>query len=308
MEVKEVQPSSVEASSLTVQQSSDSCWQEPLTYDLCCSCGNAAGNLSGTPDCFDDTFTFDRCCIFFGEAASLPNIPCWRDGAGVKTRLRFDMRGKQWTVFQYSTDSQPGGVGALMGMVLWPSAYAMSLWLMDKPHSTLVGKRIMELGCGVGLPAIVAAELGAEVTGTELKRQGTLLAAAAAKRNLPLAAQKRIDFGTLDFMDLESVRAHGKFDVVLMAGPIICLPHTMHMVEPLIHAVRLLCKQECDVILTMGGSRQFDPRFFYLFPPAFRFVDLLQLEFRKVDEFVCSDRGYATQRSGMACMQLARLT
>lgn len=43
---------------------------------------------------------------------------------------------------------------------LWPSAIALARWLSNKD---LRGKRVIELGCGLGLPSVVCLSRGAEV-------------------------------------------------------------------------------------------------------------------------------------------------
>ncbi|MBK8878607.1 MAG: hypothetical protein IPN74_08700 [Haliscomenobacter sp.] len=49
---------------------------------------------------------------------------------------------------------------------LWPSAVALSRYLLET-YPSLEGKNVLELGCGLGLPGIVAGLLGAEVTLTD---------------------------------------------------------------------------------------------------------------------------------------------
>ncbi len=56
------------------------------------------------------------------------------------------------------------------GVVLWPAAIALAHELLQRD---LVGKRILELGAGTGLPGIVAASLGARVVQTD--RQNLVL-------------------------------------------------------------------------------------------------------------------------------------
>jgi len=50
--------------------------------------------------------------------------------------------------------------------ILWPAAkgLAHTLW---QQRSTLIGERVIELGCGLGLPSILAAKLGATVQATD---------------------------------------------------------------------------------------------------------------------------------------------
>lgn len=47
---------------------------------------------------------------------------------------------------------------------IWPSAIALARYLSERDLS---GKKVIELGCGVGLPSIVALDRGAEVTATD---------------------------------------------------------------------------------------------------------------------------------------------
>lgn len=59
---------------------------------------------------------------------------------------------------------------------LWPSAHALARALHDEPPR---GLRMLELGCGLGLPSVVAALLGAQVTATDWSAD----AVAATERN-----------------------------------------------------------------------------------------------------------------------------
>ena len=49
---------------------------------------------------------------------------------------------------------------------LWPSAHALADVLWDR-RNQLAGQRVLELGCGLGLPSITAARLGAAVTASD---------------------------------------------------------------------------------------------------------------------------------------------
>jgi predicted nicotinamide N-methyase len=49
---------------------------------------------------------------------------------------------------------------------LWESARGLSTYLAGHPGS-VCGKTVLELGCGLGLPSLVAAGLGARVTATD---------------------------------------------------------------------------------------------------------------------------------------------
>lgn len=50
--------------------------------------------------------------------------------------------------------------------ILWPAAEALSIYLND--HSELIkNKAVLELGCGLGYPSLVATHLGAKVLATD---------------------------------------------------------------------------------------------------------------------------------------------
>jgi predicted nicotinamide N-methyase len=51
--------------------------------------------------------------------------------------------------------------------VIWPAARALATELARR-GTTLAGKSVLELGCGLALPALVALRLGARVTATDL--------------------------------------------------------------------------------------------------------------------------------------------
>jgi predicted nicotinamide N-methyase len=70
---------------------------------------------------------------------------------------------------------------------LWPAARALAEALPD-----VGGLRVVELGCGLGLPSLVAAAKGAVVTGTDWSRDAIeLLQRNAARNGLALKAEVR---------------------------------------------------------------------------------------------------------------------
>lgn len=50
--------------------------------------------------------------------------------------------------------------------VLWPASEALSQYLNDHPH-VVKNKTILELGCGLGLPSLVATHLGGDVLASD---------------------------------------------------------------------------------------------------------------------------------------------
>lgn len=50
--------------------------------------------------------------------------------------------------------------------ILWPAAHGLARYLWERREG-LAGQRVIELGCGLGLPSVLAARLGARVTATD---------------------------------------------------------------------------------------------------------------------------------------------
>ena len=63
---------------------------------------------------------------------------------------------------------------------LWPSALALARAVARRP---LTGRRAIELGCGLGLPAIAAAAAGARVLATDWSPDAVAMTARNAQRN-----------------------------------------------------------------------------------------------------------------------------
>lgn len=84
---------------------------------------------------------------------------------------------------------------------LWPSALALA----DSRFAA--GTRVLEIGCGLGLPALAAARAGSDVTAVDLSPTAVdLVRRSAALNGLTLRAEAR------SWTDL-----HGEWDLVLAA-------------------------------------------------------------------------------------------
>jgi predicted nicotinamide N-methyase len=92
---------------------------------------------------------------------------------------------------------------------LWPSAVALARYLSERD---LGGTRVIELGCGVGLPTVVALARGARVLATDHYEAALAFTAYNASTNLYLEPE----VSALDWRwpDLEGI---GTFDLVLAA-------------------------------------------------------------------------------------------
>jgi len=105
---------------------------------------------------------------------------------------------------------------------LWPAATALAAALPD-----VAGLRVVELGCGLGLPSLVAAARGADVTATDWAEDAVqLLRENAARNGLVVRAEVR------DWREPWPER----FDAVLAADVL----YERRNVEPLLERLREL--------------------------------------------------------------------
>jgi predicted nicotinamide N-methyase len=91
---------------------------------------------------------------------------------------------------------------------LWPSSWSLVQALPD----SLEDRRVLELGCGLGLPSIVAARRGAKVLATDWAADALALLACNATRNGVELSRARLDWTAPD-----ETTARGPFDLVLAA-------------------------------------------------------------------------------------------
>ena len=79
---------------------------------------------------------------------------------------------------------------------IWASGIALATWCLD--GNPLKGRRILELGCGVGIVGIAAARSGAEVVCTDYEPDALAFACWNARQNLagPLPEFRLLDWRT----------------------------------------------------------------------------------------------------------------
>lgn len=80
------------------------------------------------------------------------------------------------------------------GVALWPSSIALAHELLAR-ESELRGRRVLELGAGTGLPGIVAASLGADVTQTDRQE----VALSICRRNGERNGVRQVRYRTADW-------------------------------------------------------------------------------------------------------------
>lgn len=125
---------------------------------------------------------------------------------------------------------------------LWPAALALAEALPD-----VRGARVVELGCGLGVPSLVAAARGAEVTAVDWAEEAIdLLRENAARNGLTVRAERR------DWREPWAER----FDLVLAADVL----YERRNVEPVLARLRELAP---EALLALAG-RPFEDAFLRL--------------------------------------------
>jgi predicted nicotinamide N-methyase len=93
--------------------------------------------------------------------------------------------------------------------VLWRSGVALA---RELDGMALEGKRVVELGCGLGLPSIVAARAGADVLATDVSAEGLALVSRNADEN-----GVSLETAVIDWADPGALPEGAPFDLVLAA-------------------------------------------------------------------------------------------
>jgi predicted nicotinamide N-methyase len=91
--------------------------------------------------------------------------------------------------------------------ILWRSGVALA---RELDREDLRGKRVVELGCGLGAPSIAAARRGAEVIATD----GDIDALGLVERNAE-ANDVELETAAVDWADPDELVERGPFDLVL---------------------------------------------------------------------------------------------
>ena len=101
----------------------------------------------------------------------------------------------------------------------WPSGRALAAALVAGP--ALAGRRVIELGCGLALPSIVAARRGADVLATDGAPDAVAFAAHALALNGVLGEVAQADWAEHG----DVLAARGPFDLVLAADVLYTRPN-----------------------------------------------------------------------------------
>lgn len=144
---------------------------------------------------------------------------------------------------------------------LWPSARVLSRHLL---RTILPGTTVLEIGCGLGLPGIVAGMLGGQVCMTDYLPDALVFARHNWVQNLNVPAQ-------FELLDWRNPKAELAADVVLASD----IAYEKRAFEFIPSALRTLCKPG-GLILIADPSRSSAPEFFGNLPQQGFSVEVFQ--------------------------------
>jgi predicted nicotinamide N-methyase len=124
---------------------------------------------------------------------------------------------------------------------LWPSSLRLAEALAGRP---LAGVRVLELGCGLGLPAIVAALEGAHVLATDWSADAVEVAALNAARNGAV-----LETGQVSWADPGGLVARGAWPLVVASDVL----YERRNVEELLGLLPRLTEPEGSVLVSDPG-------------------------------------------------------
>ncbi len=124
---------------------------------------------------------------------------------------------------------------------LWPSGVALARRVAGR---ALKGARVLELGCGLGLPSLAAALAGGRVLATDWSPQAIELLRENAERN-----DTDVELGIVDWAQPAAILERAPWDLVLGAD----LLYERRNVEPLVQLVPELLGQRGELWLADPG-------------------------------------------------------
>lgn len=126
--------------------------------------------------------------------------------------------------------------------VIWPAGEVLA-HVVDSLETE--GKRILEVGCGIGLPSLVLAKKKADITASDYHPEaGQFLA-----ENMKLNHCESLPFFQANWMDLKPDM--GKFNLIIASDVL----YEIEQAKILAHFINFHAEQQCEVIMTDPGRK-----------------------------------------------------
>ena len=110
--------------------------------------------------------------------------------------------------------------------ILWPAAEALAIFLNDHPEF-IKNKKVLELGCGLGFPSLVASHLGAEVLATDYHPDVEEYFIRNCRHSSVISSYKRLNWR-------QSTESLDQFDVVMGSDVLYESKHASEVAQGLI--------------------------------------------------------------------------
>ncbi len=122
--------------------------------------------------------------------------------------------------------------------VVWPSARGLAQWMMGlrKVYGDFSGMRVLEIGCGLAIPSLLLARFGADVLATDCHPDVPSFLALNRAENLDAAANARLRYANLDWLDLSQLNE--KFSLVVGSDILYESQHPALVARALTHYVQ----------------------------------------------------------------------
>jgi predicted nicotinamide N-methyase len=114
--------------------------------------------------------------------------------------------------------------------ILWPAAEALAIFLNDHPE-LIKNKKVLELGCGLGFPSLVASHLGAEVLATDYHPDVEEYFIRNCRHSSVISSYKRLNWR-------QSTESLDQFDVVMGSDVLYESKHASEVAQGLIRFLR----------------------------------------------------------------------
>jgi predicted nicotinamide N-methyase len=161
----------------------------------------------------------------------------------------FLVRPRDWEALRDEEGMAPGRPLPYWGR-LWPSGEALAIHVAQNPPGP--GTRVIELGCGLGLPSIAAARGGAAVLAADGHEDAVAFAAHSLALNELEATVVRADIAK----DADALVERGPFDLVLAADVL----YTVANADAMLTLLPRLLEPNAEVWLAdpdRAGGRRF---------------------------------------------------
>lgn len=149
--------------------------------------------------------------------------------------------------------------------VIWPSARAVSEYLSSLPEDEISQKTLLELGCGLGLPSMIAAKRGALVSASDFHPEVEALLIKNCRRN----ELQSLRYSKLNW-ETESVNSE-KFDWIIGSD----LLYEQRFAESLARTISSHLKHEGKAVISDPGRPYLQPFVDAMLRHGFRYHTLV---------------------------------